>query len=390
VELGLSIVVLNSASHEWAHLRLRDDGEIAGDPDALSRLVSLGRFVFVWYGIAACLFLTVIGGLGDWFLARQAVSDVTWKPAWWVLVVLTSVQLWALPLNALLEGCNQVVSIQKLRFSQVVLRSLAIWAVLAANGQLWAAAAAVAMACARDFYLLAIRYRRFFGPFLRSPVGPTLSWRGDIWPMQWRLAVSGAVSYLLFQSFTPIMFNFHGPVVAGQMGMTLSMVSAVQGIAGMWLQPRVPTFGMFIARRDYDGLDRLWGGITRVCFVVASLGAVSVWMCIWALNYFDINLAHRLLPPFPAGLFLACAGILAVGYCETAYLRAHKREPLLALSIVTSLLMGVLVWVFGRRFGPMGAAAAYLTVVAGISFPWQTWILFRSRARWHQPEEARA
>jgi len=388
VELGLSIVVLSAASHEWAFLGLDARGRIIGDNTALSRLVSLGRFVFVWYSIAAFLFFVAVGGVGHWFLARQAVGDVTWVSAWWVLVLLTSLQLWALPFNALLEGCNQVVSIQKLRFGQAVLRSLAMWTVLAAHGQLWAAVAAAGVAFGRDMYLLLVRYRRFFAPFVRPPSGPRMSWQSDIWPMQWRLAASASVSYLLFQAFTPVMFNYHGPVVAGQMGMTLSIVFAVQGIASMWLQPKVPTLGMCIARRDYAGLDAMWWRITRVCFLVATSGAVAAWLLIWGLNRLHVGLAHRLLPPLPAGLFLACAGFLAVGYCETAYLRAHKREPLLVLSVVTSLLMGVLVWQLGSRFGPTGAAVAYLTVIAGVSLPWQTLIWLRSRREWHRPGRA--
>jgi hypothetical protein len=258
--------------------------------------------------------------------------------------------------------------------------------VLAAHGQLWAAVAAAVVAFGRDLYLLVIRYRHFFVPFLSPQTGASMSWRSEIWPMQWRLAASGGVSYLLSQAFTPIMFNYHGPVVAGQMGMTLSIVFAVQGIAAMWLQPRAPTLGMLVARRDFVSLDRMWKHIAWVCLTVALAGSVCAWTLIWTLNWLHVNLAQRLLPPLPAGIFLAAAGFLAVGYCETAYLRAHKREPLLPLSVVTSLLMGVLVWQLGSRFGPVGAAAAYLFVVAGVSLPWQTLILIRSRAEWHGPE----
>jgi len=42
LELGFHVVILNVASHEWAKLHIADDGRIAGDAEAHSRLVSLG------------------------------------------------------------------------------------------------------------------------------------------------------------------------------------------------------------------------------------------------------------------------------------------------------------------------------------------------------------
>lgn len=389
VELGLSVVVLNRASHEWAHLRVDEAGRIAGDAAALSRLVSLGRFAVSWYAAASALFVIGAGIAGHLFFSREQAA-VAWRGPWWGLVVLTGLLLWALPLNSLLEGCNQVATVQKFRLSQAVLRTTALWAALALDSGLWALVAATVVSVMRDAYLVGVQYRGFFEPFLSPPRGPRIGWKTEIWPMQWRLAVSGMASYFLFQAFTPVMFQYWGATVAGQMGMTMAMVFVIQGVASVWLQARVPRFGMLIAHRDYAGLDRLWWRTTWAAVGTTALAAAGAWLLVWGLNAFETTLAQRLLPPASAGLLLLGAVFMAAGYCQTAYLRAHRQEPIFMLSVVTSLLMGGLVWLLGSSFGPIGAAAAYLIVVAGISMPWETVIWLRCRAKWHgTPAEGR-
>lgn len=382
-ELGLAMAVTNIASHEWAKLRVDDFGRIVGDPDALSRLVSLGRFVFKWYAVASALFVVGVGVGGYLFLSQGSTEGVSWQSPWLVLVVLSGLLLWALPFNALLEGCDQVATVQRARLTQLLIRYGALWATLALGGHLWAAAAAIAGTVARDLYLIGFQYRRFFRPFLAKPAVAVIRWKDEILPMQWRLAASGSFSYLLFNAFTPVMFYYQGAVVAGQMGMTMSMVFAIQGFTYRWLPPKVPKFGMLIARREYQELDRLWGRTTRATVLVATVLALGVWMLVLVLNLLDIGLADRLLAPGPTALLLAGAMFTAVAYCETVYLRAHKQEPLVAMGMVTALLMGALVWLLGWGLGAIGAAAAYVIVMGGVSLPWETRILFRKRAEWH-------
>jgi len=63
-ELGLGTVISAYASHEWAKLAIDAQGRVSGDPDALSRLISLGRFALRWYlaaGAVVAIFLTLGG-----------------------------------------------------------------------------------------------------------------------------------------------------------------------------------------------------------------------------------------------------------------------------------------------------------------------------------------
>jgi O-antigen/teichoic acid export membrane protein len=383
VELAFYVVVISASSHEWAHLRLDESGRIVGDSNSLSRLISLGRLVFRWYAVASIVFVIVVGSAGYLFFSRQGHVGVDWRTPWFVLVILTGILLWALPFNSILEGCNQVATINRFRLTQTLLSTVALWLSLLLGWRLWAVVISAGVGVLRDLYLLLIQYRRFFKPFFTLPIGTRMHWRNEIWPMQWRLALSGVANYFAFSLFNPIMFYYHGAVVAGQMGMTWSIVTSVQALALIWVQTKVPRFGMLIAKKQYEDLDRFWLRSSLVSLLVLCAGAGSSFVLVYTLNVLRIPLAERLLPPLPMGFFLLAAVFMQVSQCQSAYLRAHKQEPIMVLSVTSSLLIGLAVWELGRRFGPNGAAVGFLAVIAVLAVPWETAIWFRCRAKWH-------
>ena len=381
-ELAFYLVIINAASHDWAHLRLESDGSIGGEPEALSRLVSLGRVSVKWYAVASALFLVGVGTAGFFFFSKSPDSGVTWRGPWIALVLCSAMVLFALPFQSLLEGCNQVAVLQRYRLQQVILSALALWATLFFGLGLWAAAAAALATVLNSLVLILHRYRRFFGAFLQPPSGARLDWRTDIWPMQWRLALSGVVSFLAVSLFNPVMFHYHGAATAGRMGLTLAISAGVQAIALAWISTRVPRFGQYVSRRDWRSLDALWWRSAIVSTAVAIAGALAAFLLVYVLHDLRMPVSQRLLAPLPTAILLAGAVIMHMSQCQSAYLRAHRQEPIVWMSVTCSVLTGLSVWWFGARMGPIGAAWSYLAV-AGITIVWETAIWRRCRALWH-------
>lgn len=382
VELGFTYVIVNVASHEWAHLSLDENGFITGDAQSLSRLVSLGRLIFRWYAVAALLFVAGAVSLGWYFFSRGPGTDVRWEGPLIGVVVVSGFLLWALPFNALLEGCNQVANINRLRLTQTVLESAALWVTLLLGGGLWAAAAAITAKLLRDLYLVFVEYRNFFKPFFDLPLIARVSWRNEIWPMQWRLALAGVAMYFASALYNPVMFRYHGPSVAGQMGMTLQMVTGMQLIPMAWVLTKAPRYGMLIAQKNYEALDRLWLRNSLISLGIVIAGASCVWLVVYLLNISHAALAQRMLSPAVVALFLCCAVLLQAVQCFVAYLRAHKREPILAANITTATVAGLLVWFLGSRLGPTGAAIGNVVQML-LTFFWIGTIWWRRRAEWH-------
>lgn len=201
-------------------------------------------------------------------------------------------------------------------------------------------------------------------------------------PMQWRIAVSWISGYFVFYMFTPVLFQYRGPIVSGQMGMTWSLVNALSLVSSAWIAPRAPYFGILIAQQKYAQLDKLFWRLVIIVTAIASLGASSIWTLIYILYKLQIPFASRFLPPMPTGLFLLATVILVISIPFATYLRAHKKEPLMLLSLISAIFVCMSNLVFGKYFGATGMASGYLAVNALI-IPFIFLIWYRCRAQWH-------
>ena len=377
-ELGFNIVVINVSSHEWSGLRLDAAGHLQGDPRALSRLVSLGRLIFRWYGVASVLFVIGVGCGGALFLQQQP-SEIHWRAPWLSLVGLTGILLWTLPFNALLEGCNQVANVNRLRLTQAVLANLVIWTVVIMGGGLGAAVGATAVRVLCDLYFLIIRYGHFFSRFWQQPQDEVVHWKTELWPLQWRLAAQAVTGYFAFSIFAPVMFHYHGPEMAGRMGMTWVVISALQMGSMSWVQSRAPRFGVLVSRGDYAELDRLFRRLTLISLATIIAGGLLIWLVVVGVYHWQLDFAARILEPLPTLLFVIASILFHIPHCQDLYIRAHKQDRMLIVNVVGSGGIGLSVWVLGQHFGPLGAAWGYLAIVAMVLVPGYQWIYTRCR-----------
>jgi hypothetical protein len=386
VELGLSTVLVQFASHEWSRLKWDPETGLSGDADALSRLVSLGRVAMRWFAIAAAIIAVGLGSGGYLFFSQTPSHGITWAAPWFALCVACAANLCLTPVFALLEGCNQVSSVYGYRSVQAVVSSIAIWSAIFFGAGLWAAPVCLGAAFVWAVAFL-WRYRLFLKPFLVgvSPSGRRIHWRSEMLPMQWRVAVSYLSGYFTYSVFTPLMFHYQGATVAGQMGMTLAVVSVIGSMGAIWSASKAPRFGMLIARRAYGELDRLFHRVAIASQVVLVSGGTVVWLVIYGLYASNHRLAERFLPPWPA-VFLV-VGMVASNFCTPmgVYLRAHKREPYMLLSLVLGLLTGLVTWILAsQQVGAAGVAAGYMSVSLLVGLPAGLLIFRYCRIRWHQ------
>ncbi len=366
LEMGFSQNILQFASHEYAQLHFSPAGTLAGDRVAQSRLISLGRLAFRYYAIAAAIFLAAIGIGGHIFFAHSGHHGVAWQGAWWVIAVTAAGSLVINPAWSLLQGCNQVAEVAKFNF----------WAALATFG-----ANALALICGAGIYASAIgaafslllnaayllwRWRRFFGQFLELPQHGEVSWRHEIWPFQWRIAVSWMSGYFVFDIINPIAFYFCGPVEAGRLGMSLQLVRMIANISLQWIYTKGPQFGILVARRAWTELDALWRRSTIQMFVFYLLGYAAFLAAIPFIGLLLPKIPAR-LASFEVNAWLGGALVTQVLIGAMAMeLRAHKREPFMWMSVLNAVLsvafMLPLTWAGGVSGEAMGYALALWAV----------------------------
>ena len=381
LELGLGTVIQQFASHEWAGLALDGQGRITGNPPALGRLAGLARMSLRWYAAAGLLGAVGIGLAGYLFFSRDPSPQIRWGPPWFFLCAFSGVNLVVLPAWSLLDGCNQMSETNRARFVVGVVSSVTTWVAILLGAGLWTAPVVSAAGVCTTGVLLFTRFRQYFRS-LRTAAARSINWREEVWPMQWRIALSWLSGYFIFSLFTPILFRYAGPVAAGQMGMTLAVANALLSIALTWVSTKAPVFGVLIAQREYRRLDQVFATSTWRTMLVVGCGAVVTWGGIFGLWMLGHPLATRLLPPLPAGLFLAATVVTTAVSSMATYLRAHKREPYLLTSVLSGLAVGGSTLLLGSRWGATGMGAGYLAWTIVFFFP-NLVILRRWRRAWH-------
>jgi O-antigen/teichoic acid export membrane protein len=398
VELGLHVVLISVSSHEWSRLSLQD-GRIVGDAAARSRLISLGRMMLRWYGIAALVFVGTISMAGLLFFGEIAVvapgqspqrENVAWLTPWIALVIVNGLQLPLLPLTAILEGCNQLLVINRVRFWQAVAGTVTMWLALTSGLGLWSLVASAAIRLAGELYLVAVRYRPFFTAFRSPPEQDQINWKHEILPLQWRIAVQGILLWVANSMPLLLIFKKWPEGAAAQLGMTWAILTALQGASLAWIETRRPAFGALIAERKFRELDQLFFRTMRQSMLVMTAAVICFSLTVWWMGtrseWLFERLAGRMLPVGPTAMFSMAMVLLQFALCTNLYVRAHKRDPFLLASIVSSLTVAALQIWLGTQYGSSGVAAGYLLAIACVQVPLWTMIWVQTRKEWHTPE----
>jgi O-antigen/teichoic acid export membrane protein len=371
VELGLGIVTQQFASHEWSELRINESGEIEGNSESLSRLISISKISSKWflYGGLIVGFGLMAGGY--LFFSSAPTKEINWQYPWIFLSLLTGVSILFVPFWSLLEGCNQVKNLYGFRLLLALISGVATWICIFFGIGIWTAVIGTGVSILLSFCFIRFKYWTFFRRLLfESTTGPRVEWGKDMLPMQWRIAISWISGYFSFYLFTPVLFKYQGPEIAGRFGMTWNIIAALGSISGAWLTPRVPKFAMLAAKGNYQELDRIFWRVVKIIFFLilglSFLAALTVYLLPFLHLTIADRLSSRLIPLFPLCILLVAQVLQVTSTPFSSYMRAHKKEPLMYLSLLNGFLVACVVLFFGKYYSINEIALGYLAINAVI------------------------
>jgi hypothetical protein len=210
-----------------------------------------------------------------------------------------------------------------------------------------------------------------------------IGWFDEIWPFQWRIAVSWLSGYFIFQLFNPVIFRYWGPVPAGRMGLSVSLTMGILTLGISWVNTKAPRFGVLIAQRRFEELDRLY--FASLYRAIAIVVAANLLLLVGVV-YFSVignKLSLRVLDPWPLACLMGASIVNVSIFAQALYLRAHKREPFLGLSVVTGLCTTATTFIFGKWYGSAGVAVSFFVVTLALSGGWASRIFQNCRKAWH-------
>lgn len=370
-ELGLNQIIMQLVSHEVAHLTETPEGELVGNPMHLDRLSSLAHLILRWYGVAAFFFALVGTAVGAIFFSQRGGESVDgWLGIWMILVGATAVNLWLSPRFAVMEGCGKVGQVARLRLFQSVLGYAAFWVALLSGAGLWAAIAvptvgAVCMGYWITYHDKTLRWLIKRPRDLKNQV----MWLIDVFPLQWRIALSWASGYLIFNLFTPMVFSRYGAAEAGKLGIALTLFSALSTIGMSWVNAKAPQFTMFIARGERAELNRQFNKLFLRSMLFIAFACTSVVVIGFYSQQVGLPFMKRIVPPSVLAVLAITTTVNSIVYSMAIYMRAHREEPMLAQSIVMGGLIAFSVYV-GSIFGVLVMMSLYMLMSISVSLPW--------------------
>src|SRR5215472_8715261 len=382
-ELGFSFVILQLASHERAQLSISSDYDITGDPVAHARLSSVIQKSVRWYSVAALLLAGTLLPVGFYFfVTHQHGQDVAWRLPWCLDALIAVLNFQLDPLLSFLEGCGYVANVARLRLTQSVTGSFLAWLALISHHGLFAPAMMLLGMASCSLVWLFTKRKLLFGLLKYDPGSNRIRWSEEVWPFQWRIAVSWFCGYFIFWLFNPALFAFRGPVEAGRMGMSLSLANAIMNIAVSWVSTKSAPFGTLIARKEYQQLDHTFFRALWQSTAVSLAGGLTAWLGTIFLNVQNIRFAQRLLDPGSIAMLMIYMITNVIIFAEAYYLRAHKQEVFLVNSLVGAVTVTASTLIFGKYFGAKGIVVS-CSIGNVFGLVWATYKFQKYRRLWH-------
>lgn len=388
-ELGLCNIIIQFVAHENANLTWVNKVSFIGPVESSSRLSSLLRFTIKWFGVISILFIFGLLIAGHFFFNKFGQDGlVNWKSPWIILSFTTAISLMAAPIMAYLEGLGLIMEVARIRFFQQILQLLLTLLFFYLGFKLFSSplASAIGFLIIPTWIFLSDESKVLKFIWKKIDIYK-VNYVKEIFPYQWKIAVSWISGFFIFQLFNPVLFATEGPIVAGQMGMTITVLNAILMLTLSWVTTKVPAISGMIAKKEYRKLDKLFN-LTLVQSTILNILALSVFfLMVFILRHFNITVAgkhfgDRFLPYWPM-LFMAIPILLNHMIASWAtYLRCHKKEPMLLQSVLIAILCSVSTFVLGHAFGVIGITAGYLSLTI-LSFFW-TYFTFQTNKRiWH-------
>ncbi|WP_462266505.1 hypothetical protein [Mucilaginibacter sp.] len=347
-DLGFTTIVLQFSAHEYAHLRLNEDNRFEGSVPHYYKLASFFRFIARWGTYTCTLAFPIIFGVGYYMFSREQ-NSFQWVLPWIVFLIGSGLKFYLNIVISFFEGCGLIAQVQKMRSLNVVLNFVVTIGLLVAHTYLYSLAVASLLT---SLLLLWQTLKRFKVPMQQMMHDDieVYNWRSEVFALMWRYTISWFGGYLIFQLFTPIAFRFHGSVFAGQVGITITLITAIFSMANVWIYVITPKMNMLVSQRSWAELDALFkkGLLKSVgTFIFFAVGCVMVF-------YLATVYYHKFSDRFMsieniALLSLAWLAQLIIN-SFAIYTRANKEEPYVLPSMVKGIYVAVSTFLMALLF----------------------------------------
>ncbi|MEO5804138.1 MAG: hypothetical protein ABIR24_11475 [Verrucomicrobiota bacterium] len=379
VDFGFAVSIERNVSYAMGGAKeLKAEGILPSethDPNypLLWQLLRTTQSLYRYLSLAAILLMGIFGT----FMVGLRVQEtdhptITWW-AWGIALVASVWEIYAGWWNVFLRGTNNILLAARLSVLSYGLRLLIAAGLLIAGGGL------LSLPVATLFGNLLQRYlsRRACLRLLRDkPIDrenlPAANLLAVLWPGSWRVGLQYVSGYLSSNASIFICTALFGLDATAKYGLSVRIISIIQGMSVVWISVKWPLIGQLRARNDFENLrkifrPRLWLHLLTFAFLAALAVPLSPVLLKW------IGSDKELLP----GVWLAMLAVNA--FFETHYsvwgtlIFMGNRMPYLWAAVITNAA-GLALSLVLINHTELGLASLVIApLVAGILFNYWRW-----------------
>ena len=389
-ELGLSSVITQYVAHEKSKLTLVNKCSFIGSEEALSRVASLLHFTVKWFSVISVLMFLGLTMYGFYFFKTFDNShiDVNWQIPWLILAFTTSISLFFSPILAFFEGLGMIVDVVQMRMLQYLFQLFFTIILLHFGFKLYSVPIAAIISILIIPIWIILSGKIILLNFIWQQLGDfRVNYKLEIFPYQWKIALSWISGFFIFQFFNAVVFSTQGAIIAGKMGITLVILNSIMSLSFSWISTKVSVFSIMIANKQYLELNQLFNRTLIQSSILNLLLLVLMYSVIFILRTYKFEiygerLGDRFLDFIPLFCMMVPVFLNHLISSWAVYLRCHKKEPMLLQSLVIGLLCMVSSIYFGNRFGIIGISTSYM-VITLFSCMWAYFIFVNKKRLWH-------
>lgn len=378
-DLGFSNIILQFSAHEYASLKIGNEGFLEGQIENIKKLGSFLRFVIGWLSAICSIVYPIIFVVGIFFLLRDKVLSIYIIP--WVIYSIGSLlNFFNNSVLSFIEGMDQISKIQKSRLIVAVINTVVVVSSLLLHINIYALAFGMILSASFMFITIFKTFGKILKQLWKESAGFSYPWRMEILPLFKKYVLSFASGYFLFQIYTPLMHYFHGPVYSGKIGISMSLVTSMFSFSTIFIYTITPKINMLIEKKEWHELDRLF----NKRLVLSGIAYLFIACCFFVFIklFSGIPLINKIVSrflPWQGLLILISAYFVQVFISSWAvYLRGHKIEPYWYTGIISAIWVFVVTVLIGKFLSPdyffLGLLSSYIWGTPWSYIIYKNWI----------------
>jgi len=332
-DFGLSMALVHASAIEFVKLKWGNSGLIIGEN--YRNFKDFISIAFIKYKKLGLIFFIIIFPFGIYYFSQsQTAQNHYWLIPWFIHCSVAALSLLCIPFLSIVEGSGNLKEIYTLKIIQIIIGSTLCCLLIYFNYPL-IAPSMILFSLVLTTLLWLIFYRNNNLPVL-SDSNNSYKWKENIGSFKNKVGITFLGSYLFAQIYTPILFYFENPELAGQFSLSLAIANMIGLISSSWIAANIPKMTTAVAKNELN----IFKNIFKKSFYTSSaflFFSIIIIISLYTL-FNDYEISTRLLS------FYNFTGILLVIFMNhiintiVIYLRCFKEEPLAIQHFICSII----------------------------------------------------